>query len=63
MRKEWSENHFKALRVLLLVLAALNGWTAYAILPEHPILASANFAMAVLIVMGVVLSRRAGGPN
>jgi hypothetical protein len=37
MRKECSEDHHKILRVLLLVLAALNGWIAYAILSEHPI--------------------------
>ncbi len=63
MRKEWLEDHYKALRVLLLVLAALNGWIAYAIRPEHPIMALANSAMAVLIVLGVILSRRAGGTD
>jgi len=56
MRKEWLEDHYKALRVLLLVLAALNGWIAYAILPEHPTMALANGVMAVLIVLGVILS-------
>ena len=60
MRKEWLEDHYKALRVLLLVLAALNGWIAFAILPEHPILASANCGMAVAIIFGVLSSWRAG---
>lgn len=63
MRKEWLEDYYKALRVLLLVLAALNGWIGYAILPEHPIMALANSVMAVLIVLRVILSRRAGGPG
>jgi hypothetical protein len=63
MCKEWLEEHYKALRVLLLVLAALNGWIAYAILPEHSIMALANGVMAVLIILGVILSRRVGGPG
>ena len=63
MRKEWLEEHYKALRALLLVLAALNGWIAYAIFPEHHILASANGAMAVVIIGAVILSRRADGPD
>ena len=63
MRKERLEDHYKALRVLLLVLAALNGLIAYAVLPEHPIMALANGAMAVLIALGFILSRQAGGPG
>jgi hypothetical protein len=63
MRKQWLEDHYKALRVLLLVLAALNGWIAYAILPKHPIMALANGAMAVVIIGVIILSWRAGGPN
>jgi hypothetical protein len=63
MRKKWLEGHYKALRVLLLVPAALNGWIAYAIRPEHPLMALANGAMGVLIALGVILSRREGGPD
>lgn len=63
MRKEWLEAYYKAFRILLLVLAALNGSIAYAIVPKHPILAGANCTMALLIVLGVVFSPRAGGPT
>jgi len=60
---KWFEEHHKLLRVVLLVLAALNGWTAYAIFSVHPILALANGALAAVIVRVVVLSWRAGGPD
>jgi hypothetical protein len=61
MLRKWLEEDYKALSVLLLVLAALNGWIAYAILHEHPVMALANAAMAVVIVLGVIICRRAGG--
>ena len=63
MPKVRLEGYHKVLRVLLLVLAAMNGWIAYAILPKHPILAGANCTMALLIVLGLVFSPRAGGPT
>jgi hypothetical protein len=56
MLQKWIEKHFKLFGILLLVVAALNGWVAYAIFPEHPIMASANGAMAVVIALGVALS-------
>ena len=63
MLKEWFEEHFKLFGVLLLMMAALNAWVAYAIFPEHPIMASANAAMAVVIALGVILLWGAGEPK
>ena len=63
MLKECFEEHYGLVRVLLLVLAAINGWVAYAIFPEHPIMALANGAMAVVIVLGVLLLWGAGEPD
>ncbi len=63
MLKEWFEDHYKLLKVVLVVLAALNGWIAYAIFPEHPIMASANASMAVVIIAGISFSWRAGRPD
>jgi hypothetical protein len=63
MPKVWLEGYYKALKVLLLDLAALNGWIAYAILPKHPILAVATCTMALLIVLGVTLLCRVSSPN
>lgn len=55
MLKQWIEKHFNLCGVLLLVLAALNGWVAYQIFPTHPVMAAGNGAMAALIVLGVIL--------
>jgi hypothetical protein len=63
MLKKWLEEHLKLVGVLLLGLATLNGWVAYAIFPEHPIMASANAAMAVVIALGVALSWGTGEPK
>ena len=63
MFEKWIDRNFKLFGVLLLVLAVLNGWVAYLIFPEHPIMALANGAMAVAIVLGVILSWRAGEPD
>lgn len=63
MLKEWFEEHYELVRALLLVLAALNGWMAYLIFPEHPFMALANAAMAVAILLGVVVFWRAGEPG
>jgi hypothetical protein len=60
MLKRWLEEYHKAFAVLLLVLAALNGWIAHAIFSKHPMMALTNGAMAVLIVLGVILFWRAG---
>lgn len=54
--KKWLEEHFKLFGVLLLLLAALNGWVGYSIFPAHPIMAFANGAMAGVITLGVMLS-------
>jgi hypothetical protein len=61
--KQWIEKHFKLFGILLLVLAALNGWVAYEIFPEHPIMALANGAMAIVIVAGVILLCGGGSPS
>ncbi len=58
--KKWIEKHFELFRILLLVLATLNAWIAYEISLEHPIMALANGAMAVVITLGVILSRGTG---
>ncbi|TAM79621.1 MAG: hypothetical protein EPN47_17620 [Acidobacteria bacterium] len=63
MFKEWIEKHFKLFGILLLILAALNGWIAYEIFLDYPIMALANGAMAVVIVLGVALSRGTGEPK
>ncbi|MCL5005938.1 MAG: hypothetical protein M1404_05340 [Acidobacteria bacterium] len=63
MFEKWIEKHFKLFGVLLLVLAALNGWIAYRIFLEHPIMALANGAMAVVITVGVILSWGTGETN
>jgi hypothetical protein len=63
MLKRWLEEHCKFFGVLLLGLAALNGWVAYAIFSDHPIMASANAAMAVVIALGVALSWGTGEPK
>jgi len=60
MLKKWLEEHLKVFGVVLLALAALNGWVAYAIFPEHPIMALANGAMAGVIILGVILLWGAG---
>jgi hypothetical protein len=61
--KKWIEEHFKLFGVLLLVLAALNGWVAYSIVFEHPIMAMANTVTAAVIVLDVVRFWRAGGQD
>ena len=63
MLKKWLEEHFKLFGVLLLVMAALNGWVAYEIFPDYPIMALANGAMAVAILVGVILLWGAGEPK
>ncbi len=65
MWRKWLADHDRAFRALLLALAALNGWTAYTIRSEHPIMALLNSAMAVLIVLGVSLigDRRDGNKD
>ncbi len=63
MLKEWFEEHYELVRVLQLVLAAINGWVAYAIFSEHPLMALANGAMAVAILLGVLVFWRAGEPG
>lgn len=56
MFKNSIEKHFKLFGALLLILAALNTWVAYAIFPEHPMMALANVGMAAAIVFGVSVS-------
>jgi hypothetical protein len=61
--KKWIEQHFKLFGVLLLVLAALNGWVAYSIVLAHPIMAMANAVTALVIVLDVFRFWRAGGQD
>ena len=56
MVKKRLEECPKVFAIVLLMLAAVNGWIAHAIFPKHPIKALANGAMAVAIVLGVALS-------
>jgi hypothetical protein len=60
MAKKWVEECPKVLAFVLLMLAAVNGWIAHVIFPKHPIMALANGAMGVLIVLGVTLLWAAG---
>lgn len=60
MFKKWVESHFKLFRVLLLILAAVNTWIASEILSDYPLMAFANGAMAIAIVVGVLLLWEAG---
>lgn len=55
MFKKWIEKHFKLFGVLLLVMAALNTWAASEIFLDYPIMALANGALAIVIVVGVLL--------
>ena len=55
MVKKRLEECPKVFAIVLLMLAAVNGWIAHAIFPKHPIMALANGAMAVVIIMGVAL--------
>lgn len=63
MFKKWIDEHFKLFGVLLLVLAALNGWAAYRIFANYPVMALVNGLMAVVIALGVILLWGAGGPK
>jgi hypothetical protein len=60
MLPKWFEEHFKLMRVLLLAMGALNGWVAYRILNEYPIMALLNALMAIAITLGVILLWGAG---
>lgn len=60
MLQKWFEKHFNLMRVLLLVLAAVNTWVASEIFLDYPIMALANGAIAIVIVVGVILLWRAG---
>jgi uncharacterized membrane protein (DUF441 family) len=61
--KKWIEEHFKLFGVLLLILAVLNTWVASEIFLDYPIMALANGAMAIVIVVGVILSWGQAGPS
>jgi hypothetical protein len=60
MFRKWFEEHFKLMRILLLVMAALNGWVAYGIFNEYPIMALLNGLMAIAITIGVIMLWGAG---
>jgi hypothetical protein len=59
MQKHLFEKLHQVSGILLLVLASINGWMAYTLYAQHPIMASANAAAAV-IVPGVIFFWRAG---
>lgn len=63
MVTKWLEGHPRLVGIFLLILAALNGWISYTIFYEHPIMAAANAAMAVLLATGVILSWRTERSN
>jgi hypothetical protein len=58
--KKWIEKHLNLFGVLLLILAAVNTWIASEIFLDYPIMALANGAMAIVIVVGVMLLWGAG---
>lgn len=58
MLRQWTDDHFKLVGTFLLVLAGLNLWVSYTIFSDHPIMAAANAAMAVILALGVILSWR-----
>ena len=60
MQKDLFEKHDRALGIVLLILVPVNAWMAYALYPQHPIMASASATTAVVIVAGVVLFWRSG---
>jgi uncharacterized SAM-binding protein YcdF (DUF218 family) len=60
MQKHLFEKLHQVSGILLLVLAPINGWMAYTLYRQHPIMASANAAAAVVIVPGVIFFWRAG---
>jgi hypothetical protein len=60
MLRDWLADHLGLLRVLLLVLAGLNIWSASALLPAHPWLGGANALTAVVLVGLVVMTWRVG---
>lgn len=63
MLQKWFERHFKLAGVLLLLLAAVNGWIAYSIFPRYTLMALANGAMAFVSVLGVILFWGVGEPR
>jgi hypothetical protein len=62
MSRNWFERHFKLVQVLLLVTAGLNGWVAYRIFNEYPIMSLLNGLMAIAITLRVILLWGAGEP-
>jgi len=60
MQKHLFEKLHQVSGILLLVLAPINGWMAYTLYAQHPIMASANAAAVVVIVPGVIFFWRAG---
>ncbi len=53
---EWVGDHPAAVRVFLLALVVLNGWISYTIYSEHPLMALLNATMALVLVVGVILT-------
>jgi uncharacterized membrane protein len=56
MVRDWIGKHQRIVSVFFLVLAALNGWVSYTIFSQHPIMALTNAAMALVLVVGVILT-------
>ncbi len=54
--REWVADHQRIVSVFFLALAALNGWISYTIYSQHPVMATANAAMAAILVLGVILT-------
>ena len=60
MQKHLFEKLHHVLGILLLVLAPINRWMTYTLYAQHPIMALANAAVAVVIIPSVILFWRAG---
>ncbi len=54
--RDWLVANLWPLRVLVLIFAALNVWSASALFPAHPYLGAANGATAALLVWLVVIT-------
>jgi FtsH-binding integral membrane protein len=62
MRKQWYEKHY-LLEGVMLAVAAINGWLAYAFGSQHPIMAFLHAVMAVAMVLAVVFCWKLDTPS
>ena len=62
MLRNWTPDHLALLRVLLLVLAGLNIWSASVLFPAHAWLGGAN-ALTAVVLVGLVIASWGVGKN